>query len=80
MSGECTLNCYRSRDSIYSTHKCHEESVPLRVNFVSIPLLASKTQHLAVLHQHTGVAVAQLLEQARGALDIGEEQRDRSGW
>ena len=78
MSSEGTLNIHRSRESIQSTSKCHEESVPLCVNLIPVPLLENSTQQLPVLFQQIGVAVAQLLEQARGSLDIGEEQRNRS--
>jgi len=33
---------------------------------------------VAALRQYLRVGIAQLLEQVSGALDIGEEQRDRS--
>jgi hypothetical protein len=50
----------------------------LCVNLMPVPLLENSTQQLPVLFQQIGVAVAQLLEQARGSLDISEEQRNRS--
>ena len=42
-------------------------------------MLEGVAQHAAVLGQHVGVAIAELLEQLRRALDVGEEERDGAG-
>jgi len=58
----------------------HEESIALGIDFVAVPLLKCHAQQVPALFEHAGITLAQPLEQARGPLDVGEEQRHGAGW
>ena len=57
MIGKGTLRVRRCQHSIGRASKHDEESVPLRINLVAIPLLKDGSQHLTALGQHAGIAV-----------------------
>src|SRR5439155_6192964 len=67
-----------SRNRISSACKGHEKGIPLRIDLVTMILCEHLPQQFSAFGQHIGVALAQLLQEARGALYIGEEQRDGS--
>jgi hypothetical protein len=52
----------------------------LRINLVAVPLLKYRPEKLLAFHQHVSVTFTQLLKQARGTLNIGEEQCNGSAW
>ncbi len=76
VSGESVLRGYRCGYSVRGTRKSDKEGITPGVYLVAVPALKDVTQQLPALRQHSGVALAQLLEQERGSLDIGEEQCD----
>src|SRR6266699_4995767 len=77
---EGTLSGHRRQDRIGGACKGHKKSVTLRVHLTTVPLVENATQKLSALRQHVGKTLAQLLEQARRSLDVGEEQGDGSCW
>src|SRR6266571_233534 len=78
MGAEGTLTSDRCRDGIGGARKGHEERIPLRVDLVTMEFEERGTQEGAAHFQEASVALTHLLEQARRALDIGEEQGDGS--
>jgi hypothetical protein len=74
MGGEGALHCHCGCDSIAGASKGHEEGISLGVHLVPVPLLERGTVKLTVLLHHLGIALTHLLKQARGALDVREEQ------
>src|SRR5260370_34067096 len=78
MSGESTLGSHCCHDSLSGANKNDEETIPLRIDFVTLILAKSRTQQFSTLDQHAGVALVQLLEQVRRPLDVSEEQCDSS--
>jgi hypothetical protein len=77
MRNDGSLCCYRGGDGISRTRKDCEESIPLSVDYVSALALHGDAHDSVVLGEEVGVAITELLEQARGARDIGEKERDR---
>jgi hypothetical protein len=53
-----------------------EECVALRVDFLAATRGEGFAEESLVLGEHAAAAVAELLEQPRRALDVGEEERD----
>src|SRR6266851_9570283 len=78
VAGESPLGGHSRREGIGGTSKGDEEGIALRVDLVPVILVERRAQQVPRLHQQAGVAVAHLLEEVRGSLDIAEEQRDRS--
>ena len=64
---------------ISSTRKGHEKGISLRVNLVTMPSGKDCPQQATTIRQHTGVVLAQLLQEARRALDISKKQSNGSG-
>ncbi len=56
-----------------------EERVALRVHLAAAVCSEGHAQQAAVVSQELAVALAELLEQDRRALDVGEEHRHRPG-
>ncbi len=54
-----------------------KDCIPLGVNLLASSLLNSRADQAAALHQDVRIGVPQLLEEARGPLDVGEEEGDR---
>jgi hypothetical protein len=71
---EFSLDVHRRGDRVARTRERDEERVPLRVHFE--PAVASErgTHDAAVLREHVGVALPELVKQPRGALDVREEE------
>jgi hypothetical protein len=42
--------------------------------------LEGSAQEAPMLSEHLRIAIAELFEQPRRALDVGEEERDRAAW
>src|SRR5205823_5522381 len=80
MASQGALRSDRCGDSISGTGESDEEGIALRVDLAAAILLEGMTQQASALRQHAGIALAQLLEQLRGALDIREEEGERSRW
>jgi hypothetical protein len=78
MGEEHALGRNRRFDGIASAGKGHKEGVALGIHLVAVVLLKRGTQQVPALSEHIGVPLAQLLQEARRSLDIGEEQRDGS--
>jgi hypothetical protein len=57
----------------------NEESIPLRVDLDPAVAEERISQRPAMLGQHLCIRVAELVEQPRRALDVGEEEGDRPG-
>ena len=60
--------------------KDHKEGVALCIHLVAVELDECSTQELPAFRLEAGVLLAKLLLEARRSLDVGEEQRDYSGW
>jgi hypothetical protein len=54
----------------------HKEGIPLGIHLRAIPGLDARAHHGVVLAQQVGVGRAELLQQARGAYDVGEQEGD----
>ncbi|HLJ32558.1 MAG TPA: hypothetical protein VKU38_02860, partial [Ktedonobacteraceae bacterium] len=80
MGGESALCRHSCRHGIGGASEDHEKGIALGVHDAPIPLSERCTQHLAALRQHTGISLTQLVQQARGPRNIGEQQRDRTSW
>jgi len=57
----------------------NKERVPLSVHFDPAVVRERLAQHSAMLGDHVRVPLAELVQKARRALDVREEQRDRAG-
>ncbi len=81
MGGECLLGGGRGGQCVLGTSEDAEEAVLLRAQLVPGVLRPHTAQQLLHLGQQLGVALsALLLEQAGGALDVGEEEGDGAVW
>ena len=76
MLGERALRRARGQRGVRRLAKGDEEGVALRVDLLAAVLFECGAQDPAVLGQHLAVPVSQLLEQARRALDVREEEGD----
>jgi hypothetical protein len=79
VSSQCALALDRCRDGIACPLERVEERVALRVHFASAGLGKGCAQDAAMIADNGGVVVAELVEELRRALDVGEQKRDRSG-
>src|SRR5437660_2875929 len=61
---------------VCSTCEGHEESISLRIYLLATICLERGTQQVSTFGQYVGVALAELLEQRGGSLDVREEERD----
>ncbi len=68
------LRRHSCRQGVFGTREGDEDGISLGINLVSVSLLASGAQELTIFREDLCVAVAQLLEKARGPLDVGEEE------
>src|SRR6266571_3001679 len=80
MPGQGPLDSHGCRDGIGGTRKGDEKGIPLGVDLVAVPLPERRAQQPPTLRQYADVALAQLLQEARRALHVSEEQRDGSCW
>jgi hypothetical protein len=78
MGEEEALRIYSGFDGISGVCKGHKKGLSRRIDFVTVPLLACRTQQVPPFFQHQRGTVAQVLQQAGRPLDVSEEQRDRS--
>jgi hypothetical protein len=76
MSEEHALRGYGCRYGTGGASKGHEKDISMRLDLVTVPVPESRPQKVTALRHYQGIAVAQLLEEARGFLYAGEEQRD----
>jgi hypothetical protein len=67
------------RHRIGRTRERDEKRVALRVDLDPLVLPPSLTQHASMLGKHLRIPIAELLQQARRPLDVGEEERHRPG-
>jgi hypothetical protein len=79
MLGDGSLRGDSGYDCIFGPGECDKQRISLRVDLVSSILLVHSAKQPPIRCQHVRVAIAQLLEQARGPFDVGEEERDRPG-
>ena len=80
MGSKGTLGVYGGFEGIGGARKSHEEAIPLRIHLVAVPPLEACSQQALAPGEDTGVALAQLLQQACGAFDVAEEHRHGSCW
>jgi hypothetical protein len=71
-----SLSFLGSSEGIVRLRENDEEGVPLRVHFDAGVARERLAQHTAVLGERLDVVVAELVQQPRRALDVGEEKRD----
>ena len=76
---ERALRLSGRRHRVGRTRKGDEERVALRVDLDPVVPPPRLPQRAAVLGKHLRIPVAQLLEQPRRPLDVGEEERHRPG-
>ena len=69
---ELTLRSCGRGDRIRRTLECHEECVALGVDLDAAVAAERGTEHAPVLGERVGVAVAGLVQQPGGSLDVGE--------
>ena len=80
MLAKSPLRCDGRRHGISGAGKCHQEGIPLSVDFLAVPPGECGTKQAPMLHDDIRVtAVAEALEERGGPLDVGEEEGDRPG-
>jgi hypothetical protein len=77
--GERALRGNRARNRVLRARERVEERVALRVDLRAAAGAKVLAHDPPVVAHDVSVAFAELLEQARRALDVGEEECDRSG-
>jgi hypothetical protein len=78
MLGQRPLRLGRRADRLGGAREGHEEGVSLRIDLTTLPGGKGLAQDAALVGQQRGIALAQLLQQAGGAFDIGEQEGDRA--
>lgn len=78
--GERVLSFDSSANSRFRFRERREELVGAAVDLVAADARDGRSKQLAVLVEDASVAVAELVDEARRVLDIGEEQRHVVGW
>src|SRR2546423_13074309 len=73
---EGALAGLRGGEGVLRARERDEEGVSLRVDLDAAVTLEGLPQHAAVLGEDVRVSIAQLLQQAWRALDVGEEEGD----
>jgi hypothetical protein len=76
MSGERPLRGGGGCDDVARRPEGDEERVPLGAHLPPSGLLERRAEETVMIREDVAVAPAQLLEQAGGALDVGEEKAD----
>ena len=76
---QAILRLDRGRDGVRRSLEDDEERVAAGVEHDAIVSGDCGAHHAVVLGEETGVVVAELVQQSRGALDVGEEEGDCSG-
>ena len=76
---QAILRLDRGRDGVRRSLEDDEERVAAGVEHDAIVSGDCGAHHAVVLGKETGVVVAELVQQSRGALDVGEEEGDCSG-
>ena len=79
MGREAPLRICGGRDRAIGAGEDREKGVAFRVDLDPIALRDRLANDLAVIRQDRVVSVTERLEELRGALDVGKEERDRSG-
>ena len=70
------LALYRSEDCVARARERDEEGIPLRVHLVAAVGSERLAQQPLVVREHLSVAIPQLLDEPRRALDVREEEGD----
>ena len=78
MSGECTLGFQDCLGCLAGILEDDEKLVATVIDDVAGAVLHGFSEEAAMIREHDRVAVAELADELRGALDIGEDERDRS--
>ena len=68
-----------SKESVAGARKRDEERVALRVDLVSAVSVERLAEQALMIGHDGAVGIAELLDEPRRALDVGEEERDRAG-
>ena len=77
---ERALSFDRCPHGVLRAREREEERVALRVDLAARRRLEGAAQEPPLVGQHLPVVVAELLQQARRALDVGEQERDGAAW
>jgi hypothetical protein len=78
MTGKSALRRYRRRDRILCAPEGDEKGVALSVDFPAPELVDGRPQEALVLGKGIPVPITEVLEQPSRALDVGEQEGDRS--
>jgi hypothetical protein len=73
------LRRYGGKQGIPRPRKGREDGIPLSVHHLTLAFFDGGTEQAVVSCESLGITLTQPLKQARGALDIGEEESDRPG-
>jgi len=76
MRGQSALSADPRSDPVPCTRKCREESISLRVDYLPAMLLDGVAQEAPVAFQQRCVVVPKGAEEARGSLEVDEEEGD----
>ena len=76
--GECRLRGAGSLGRLAGVGERDEERIPRRIDLYAAMVTPRLAQQPMVLRQQFAVPVALLADEPRGALDVGEEEGDRS--
>jgi len=76
---ECALGSDGSQDRIPGPRERDEERVALGIDLLAAVRRKRIAKELLMLGEDSAVAVAEALQQLRRSLDVGEEERRRSG-
>jgi hypothetical protein len=79
LSGEPPLCVHRRCERVPSPREYDEERVALGVDLVTLGVPERGAQEPAVRCQHLAVAIPQLADEHRRALDVGEQEGDGAG-
>ena len=77
---KAVLSDPRRLDGVGGSGECEEERVTLRVDLDAPVRCGGLAKDPAMLGEHPDVGVAQFAKQAGRALDVREDERDRSRW
>src|SRR5205823_14614846 len=80
MRGEAALHLHGCTDRLAGASEGHEEAISLRVDLVAAILLEGTSHQGSIFLQQARVALAPVMKQLGGPLDVGEEERDGTHW
>jgi hypothetical protein len=79
MRSQRSLRCHRRLNRRAGGWKDDEERIALGADLVAAGSAKDATEQLTLGPQHIGISVLQVLDEPRGAFDVGEDECDRPG-